>query len=168
MAELGIICAIGLVLATAATLGLLPALLVLFDSKERPGAVGSASPVGRFLRLSRVGALFIVAIALAASGVSLLFAARGLRFDLNMLRLQSKRAESVIWERKLVEGSQRASIYGVILAHSLGEVDEKTRALAALPTVSDVVKAQKACSRRIRKKARHRPRDAPYPQRGRA
>ncbi len=138
LGELGVICAIGLVLATAATLCLLPALLVLFDGKKPPARAVSAPQVGPFLRLSRAGALLIVAFAMAATGLSLL-AARGLRFDLNTLRLQSKRAESVIWERKLVEGSQRTSIYGAILAHSVEEVDRKTRALQALPTVSDVV-----------------------------
>ncbi|MGA2109827.1 MAG: MMPL family transporter, partial [Syntrophorhabdales bacterium] len=141
LAELGIICAIGLVLATAATLCLLPALLVLFDRKKSPAKAVSAPSVRPFLRLSRTGALVIVVIALAGTGFSL-HAARGLRFDLNMLRLQSRRAESVIWEKKLVEGSQRASIYGVILAHSLEEVDRKTKALKALPTVSEVVSAE--------------------------
>ena len=141
LAELGIICAIGLVMATAATLCLLPALLVLFDGGERPGKAVSPSPVGPFLRLSRMGALFIVAMALAATAFSLL-AARGLRFDLNMLRLQSKRAESVVWERKLVEDSERPSIYGVILAHSREEVVRTTKALQALPTVSEVKSAE--------------------------
>ena len=141
LAELGIICAIGLVLATAATLCLLPALLVLFDKKRRPAKTVSAPSVRPFLRLSRTGAVVMVVIALAATGFSL-HAARGLRFDLNMLRLQSRRAESVIWEKKLIEGSRRASIYGVILARSLDEVDRKTKALKALPTVSDVVSAE--------------------------
>jgi len=59
-------------------------------------------------------------------------------FDLNTLRLQSKKAESVIWEKKLVEGSHRSSMYGVILAHSLEEVETKTKALKALSSVSEV------------------------------
>jgi hypothetical protein len=55
-----------------------------------------------------------------------------------MLHLQSKSAESVIWENKLIEGSRHASIYGALFARSFQEIDEKTRALERLPTVSEV------------------------------
>ncbi len=61
-----------------------------------------------------------------------------MKFDLNMLNLQSPKVESVIWEKKLLEGSGLSSIYGEVLARSLPEVRQKTKALEALPTVSRV------------------------------
>ena len=62
----------------------------------------------------------------------------GLKFDLNMLHLQSKSAESVIWENRLIQGSKYASIYGVLFAHSLDEVEKQTKAVERLPSVSKV------------------------------
>lgn len=140
LAELGIICAIGLVMATVTTLCLLPALLVLFDKTERPHSAGSASGVRALLRPTNSVAFLLVVFAGITAGFSLR-AAGDVQFDLNMLHIQSKKAESVIWEKKLIEGSQRPSMYGVILAHSLGEVEKKTKALKALPTVSEVQSA---------------------------
>ncbi len=135
--ELGLICAIGLVMATAASLCLLPALLMLFDKDEQGDPARRNQEVKPFLKLTRTGAVILVSVAAVAAAISL-WEGRKVEFDLNTLRLQSKRAESVIWERKLVEGSHRSSMYGVILAHSLEEVERKTKALKMLPTVSEV------------------------------
>jgi hopanoid biosynthesis associated RND transporter like protein HpnN len=137
LAELGIICAVGLVMATLATLCLLPALLVLFDKDKRGDSACCNQPVKPFLRLTRTGAILLVTVAAITAGLSLR-GGREVGFDLNMLRLQSKRAESVIWEKRLVESSHRSSMYGVILAHSLEEVGRKTKALKTLSTVSEV------------------------------
>ena len=76
-------------------------------------------------------------LAIGASALSF-WGALKVRFDLNMLHLQSKSAESVIWENKLIKGSRHASIYGALFARSFQEIDEKTRALERLPTVSEV------------------------------
>ncbi|HME42175.1 MAG TPA: MMPL family transporter [Syntrophorhabdales bacterium] len=135
--ELGIICAIGLVMATVATLCLLPALLMLFDKDERRNLADCNQPVKPFLRLERFSASLLVLVA-AVTAVLSIWAGRKVEFDLNTLRLQSKRAESVIWEKKLVESSHRPSMYGVLLAHSLEEIKKKTEALEALPTVREV------------------------------
>ncbi len=135
--ELGIICALGLVVATLATVCLLPALLVLFDKDERRDPSRGLQSVRPFLRLTRVGAILLVTVSTIAAGLSF-WKGREVKFDLNTLRLQSKRAESVIWEKKLVESSHRPSMYGVILVHSLEEIKRKTKALEALPTVRDV------------------------------
>jgi hopanoid biosynthesis associated RND transporter like protein HpnN len=138
LVELGIICSIGLVMATMTTLCLLPALIFLFDSPVSQSRV-SSSPDGKrpLLKLTKDRARILIILAVVGFGFSL-WGARSLRFDLNMLRLQSKRAESVLWEKKIIEGSRRPSMYGAILARSLEEVREKTAALKSLPTVSEV------------------------------
>jgi hopanoid biosynthesis associated RND transporter like protein HpnN len=136
--ELGIICSMGLVVATMTTLCLLPALILLFDKPVSKSQVSSSpNRVRPLLKLTKGRALVLFILAVAGFGFSL-WGVGKVKFDLNMLRLQSKRAESVLWEKKLVEGSRRPSMYGVIIARSLEEVREKTAALKALPTVSKV------------------------------
>jgi len=138
LTELGIICAMGMVITTLTSLGLLPALILLFD-KPRQGTY-SASPsasIKAFFELTRPRVLAL----LISGGVGFVFslwAATGVEFDLNMLHLQSPKVESVIWEKKLLEGSELSSVYGEVLARSLPEVRQKTKALESLPTVSRV------------------------------
>jgi hopanoid biosynthesis associated RND transporter like protein HpnN len=138
LVELGIITSMGMAMTTVTTLCLLPSLILLFDkSRYGPRPSLSPAPVKTLLKFNRRRALAVLipaglALALCVWGSS------GVAFDLNMLHLQSKRAESVVWEKKLLEGSERSSMYGAILARSLEEVRQKTAALEALPTVSKV------------------------------
>jgi hypothetical protein len=62
----------------------------------------------------------------------------GVQFDGNVLRLQAEGTESVTWELKIIKNSERSTSYGVILAKSLEELREKSRALEALPSISKV------------------------------
>jgi len=136
LVELGIICAIGMVITTLTSLSLLPALILLFD-KPRQRSSSLPVPIKPFFNLTRPRVLTILTL----SGISLVFAVWGvgkLRFDLNMLNLQSSTAESVIWERKLLECSDISSMSGGITARSLTEVRQKTKALESLTTVSKV------------------------------
>ena len=136
--ELGIICSVGLLMAIITTLCLLPALILIFDRPKEGQQLSSPPRQGRpLLTFTKARVLLLLGLACMGLGFSL-WGAGKLRFDLNMLRLQSKRAESVIWEKKLVEDSKRPSMYGAVLARSLEEVQRKTSALEALPTVSEV------------------------------
>lgn len=138
LVELGIICSMGLVIMTLATLGLLPALILLFDKpRPRPDSSLLSTPIKPFLKLTRRRVLALLIFAGAGFAFSV-WGASKVRFDLNMLHLQSPEAESVIWEKKLLEGTELSSIYGEILARSLREVRQKTKALESLPTVSRV------------------------------
>lgn len=138
LVELGIICSMGMVVMTLATLGILPALLMLFDRtgySAQPSLV--SPPIRPLFRLTRRRVLAILIL----SGVGLAFSLWGgakVGFDLNLLRLQSPKAESVIWEKKLIRDSGYLSMYGEVIARSLEEVRQKTKALENLPTVSKV------------------------------
>lgn len=141
LVELGEITSMGMVMTTITTLCLLPALVMVFD-KAAPaaGAAGSRRAERRPLYLFRIhtnGAKIIVGAA-ALTFILSLWGARNVSYDLNMLHLQSRGAESVIWEQKLLEGSDRSSMYGAMLARSLKEIRAKTRALKSLPTVSKI------------------------------
>lgn len=134
--ELGIICSMGLAIMTLSTLILLPALVLLFD-KPVLNYKPSLPPLRPFFVFTRWRVLGILIISLVGFGFSI-WGAEKVRFDLNMLNLQSPKVESVIWEKKLLQGSELSSIYGEVVASSLQEVREKTKALETLPTVSRV------------------------------
>lgn len=138
LVELGIICSIGMVMATITTLCLLPALILMFDKLRNRRQIPTApAKINPLLKLTQGWSLVLLILMVIGLGFSLWEGGR-VKFDLNMLRLQSKRAESVLWEKKLVEGSRHPSMYGVILSHSFEEIEEKMMSLEALPTVSEV------------------------------
>jgi hopanoid biosynthesis associated RND transporter like protein HpnN len=138
LVELGIICAMGMAITTLTSLSLLPALILLFDKPRLRVHPSPLSPLIKpFFELTRRRVLAL----LVFGGIGFAFSVWGatkVRFDLNMLHLQSPKVESVVWEKKLLEGSELSSIYGEILSHSLREVRQKTKALESLPTVSRV------------------------------
>ncbi len=143
LVELGIICSIGLIVATMMTLCLFPVLILMFDRnvprklriKDTPALSLSSGQVRPLLRFTKGKALLVLMIAFVGSVFSL-WGAGKIRFDLNMLHLQSRRSESVIWENRLIEDSQRSSMHGALFARSLEEAERKTKALEALPSVS--------------------------------
>ncbi len=136
--ELGIICSIGLITATIMTLCLLPALLLMFDKPKTTTVPPlSSGPVRPLLKFTKGQALFVLIIACVGSVFSLWGASR-IKFDLNMLNLQSRTSESVKWEKKLIEDSKHPSMQGAVFARSLEEAEKKTKALEALPSVSKV------------------------------
>lgn len=138
LAELGLICGIGLLVSSITTVCLLPALIVLFDRpSSRTLLADMEQEVRPLMRITRKRALVILALTVVGSGLSL-WGAGKITFDLNMLHLQSKSAESVEWETKLIEGSKHPSIYGVLFAHSLAEAAGKAEALKKLNSVSKV------------------------------
>jgi hopanoid biosynthesis associated RND transporter like protein HpnN len=137
LVELGEITSMGMVMTTVTTLCLLPALIMIFDKATPKDAVSAARRPRILFRLNTGGAAAILVTAGLAFVLSLWFA-RHVGFDLNMLHLQSRDAESVIWEHKLLDGSNRSSAYGAMLARSLEEIRKKTHALEALATVSEV------------------------------
>ncbi len=137
LVELGEITSMGMIMTTVTTLCLLPALVMVFD-KADPAAVKAGPGRPRYLfRMQRRGAAIVLFVSALAFILSL-WGAKNVSYDLNMLHLQSQGAESVVWEQKLISGSDRSSMYGAMLANSMEEVRTKTRALESLPTVSEV------------------------------
>ncbi len=139
--ELGLITGMGILLALAASLVVLPALVML---KERGWIEAASDGPGLFSEEPRPFMAFayrrpglVVAAGIGAAALSL-GALRGVGFDLNPLHLQTQGAESVAWELKLLGGSDRSTAAAEVVARSLDEVRFKTAALQALPTVSRV------------------------------
>lgn len=136
LVELGIISSMGMVMTTITTTCVLPTLVLLFDKPKVDGRKTCCENRPLF-RLTDGRAISILGISAMGLVVSLIFAT-GVKFDLNMLNLQSQNAESVIWERKLLADSNHSSTFGAVLANSLAEVESKSKMLQALPTVSKV------------------------------
>ncbi len=138
--ELGIITSMGMIMTTVTTLCLLPALTLVFDKQKAATAESSSvsDSKGRPLfTFNKKLSLAIIISTSIATGLSL-WAGQDVAFDLNMLHLQSRNAESVIWEKKLLDGSDRSSMYGAVIAQSFEEIRQKTTALETLKTVSEV------------------------------
>ena len=136
LVELGLITAMGMVMTTTTTTCILPALTLLFERRLGPVKRVGHAPLHVF-RLGHRTSLVILAAALAGMTVSLV-AAPGLRFDLNLLHMQPRKAESVVWEHKLVDHSKRSALTASILLSDPDQVRSKSKELEALPMVSEV------------------------------
>ncbi len=141
LVELGIICSMGLFVTTLATLWLLPPLILIFDKSDPSKPILPSAPVRPLLRLTKGRVLLILSVGIVGLGLSV-WGTGKVRFDMNLLNLQSKGAESVLWEKKLISESKNPSMYGAVFVRSLEEIRLKTAALEALPTVSEVQSVQ--------------------------
>lgn len=140
--ELGLIAGNGMLLSLLAMLTLLPALLTLTEGKkkwrkrfrrETRLARGFASWGFAVQRFCRPGLIL-------AAGVSLvcLLALPTITFDYNLLNLQARGTESVTWELRIIENSERSSRNALSTASSLAEAARKAALFEALPSVETV------------------------------
>jgi predicted RND superfamily exporter protein len=126
-----------MVLALVVTLLVLPALLVTVyrrqESRHIP-AQAAGSRIDRVL-LGRPG--LVVAICVAVTAVAGFYAGR-VRFDYNVLRLQSAGLDSVETEYRLLGADAESTIFAAVVTDSLAETRRVHAQLAALPTVATV------------------------------
>jgi hypothetical protein len=139
LVELGLISASGILLTALATLTVLPALLVLDARWRRP--VLARRPVEaawavRVTRWHRRPTHILVASALLA-GFAVL-GLGGVRFDLNLLRLQGRGSEAVVWAQRVAEHTSRSILFDEVVVGSLGEAARARAALRARPSVAAV------------------------------
>lgn len=116
--ELGVIAGAGLLLCALAMLTALPALLVLLDRKDAPSA---HPPRPMSARTARPRGLALAASLVPVVACLPLIPA-GLRFESNLLELQSPHLESVEWEKRIFADSASASWFAASQAASLDEV----------------------------------------------
>ncbi|MFM7260842.1 MAG: MMPL family transporter [bacterium] len=128
--ELGVIAGAGLLLCAVAMVTVLPALLVLLDGGEAARSTTAATTVATTTAsepdpdAAAPRAPFRVQIATACMPIvaCLIFIPAGLRFESNLLELQSPELESVQWERRIFADSASASWFAASQATSLDEV----------------------------------------------
>ena len=142
--ELGFIAGTAILMAWLGMMTLFPALLVLVDRRhlDRPRNQAPRThalerihvPVLDRLTRYPKAVLTIAGVAAAAS----LWALPHVGFDYNLLNLQPKGTESVIWEKRILANTGRSGFNGLASATSLEELRRKQEAFEKLPSVSEV------------------------------
>lgn len=146
LAELGLICGMGIGFCLLAMLVVFPAMLVIVDQRR----VGEGNPtltsamrdieaaqaprpaVGRGARVAALGVLLAV---FACAALAIAEAAEGRApFDYNLLELNDPNSDGVHWERMLIKHDQRAS-YVVSIRGSLDELRALRDSYEAVPEV---------------------------------
>ena len=128
--ELGLIAGSGVLVCLFSMITLLPALIVLFDSRAGKTAHAGAIrvPLLEFSANRPIPVLVIAAI-VTASGA---FFLEGLPYNPNLLELQAQNLDSVKYERKLIENSAFSTWYAAFIVHDLDEVRDRLNSLDAI------------------------------------
>ena len=142
--ELGIVSGIAILLAWVAMITVFPAALLIVDQR-RGATAGRTMPRAMALEHTRVPLVEHIArhpkMVLGVSVVLTILAIWGVtkvRFDYNLLNLQSKRTESVLWERRIIETAGRSGFAALASAATIEELRRKQEAFSKLPSVSEV------------------------------
>ena len=135
--ELGVIAGGGMLIATAATVLVLPSLLLLVHRQHESTRIPARAAATRveywLLRQPAITLVVCGALTLAA-----LLVGWRVRFDYNVLNLQSRRAESVKTEMRLLNADAESTIFGAVVCDNLEQARALQRSLSALPTVAIV------------------------------
>ena len=141
VAELGTIAGLGMIVAFALSIVLLPALLVLLRfpaARMAEVGIGVLAPVDRFVARHRFG---VLTSALGAAVISIALLPL-VRFDFDPLDLKSPKVESMTTLRALAADADRTPYAINVLAPSFGDAQALAQRLGALPEVSHVVTLQ--------------------------
>ncbi len=135
--ELGLITGLGILVNMVADFSVLPCASIYLAGRRKVKASAGADREKDILRLNPFTAGGVLAggillCAVSAWGIS------QVRFDLNPLRLQAKNAESVIWEKILIENSEHSLLSAASFAQSAEEALSRSDRLKALPSVAEV------------------------------
>lgn len=133
VSELGLISGVGMFIAVALNVTLLPALLVLFRPPPEADAIGFpwARPLDRLLRVRRRPVVAVAAVLAGLSALTLPF----VHFDMNPLNLKDQGTEAVSTLRELMADPDTTPYTIDVLAPSLAEADRLAARIAALPEV---------------------------------
>jgi uncharacterized protein len=137
LSELGLIAGIGIIIALATTLTLLPALLTVLKppAEQKPIGFAGLAFLDRFLEKRRN---WIVGTTLAATILGLPLLA-GLRFDFNPLNLRAQDAESVVTLLDLMKVPDTSPNTIDVLKSDLAQASATAEKLRQLPEVGRVL-----------------------------
>ena len=136
--EMGLVTGMGIIFTLIATFSVLPALCIFVGDKPAKKLPRRLSPAPRDLfYLKPHQALYILAGAALISMLSI-WGARLVYFDPNPLRLQFAKAESVIWEKALIDNAKQSPMFAAAFCSSPEEVRTKSKALQRLASVGQV------------------------------
>lgn len=134
LSELGLIAGVGMLIAFATTISLLPALLAALNPKGESAEIGfkALAPVDHFLEEKR---FWIVGITLGAA-VAALPLLMFLKFDFNPLDLRSRTSESVSTLLDMMQDPNTSPDTIDALEPNLKQAEEVAKKIAALPEVA--------------------------------
>jgi hopanoid biosynthesis associated RND transporter like protein HpnN len=137
ISELGIIAAIGMAVALALNVTLLPALLLLFRSPLQTLDVGSRAmaPVDAFLLRRRKAVLWAFGVLMAASIAALPL----VRFDFNPLHLRDPDGEAMSTLYDLMHDPSRTLNTIDVLTPGIADAEKVAARLSKLPEVSQAI-----------------------------
>jgi hypothetical protein len=137
--ELGLIAGLGILLILGATFLLLPALLVRFSPavSATSGRERGTWPLPVLPLRGRGPAVAVIAVG-AALTVLLALPIRPIEFSTDQRAMLPADAPSVQWLERLEDSGTFSSAFNASIATSLADVEERSRAFTALPTVSHV------------------------------
>ena len=138
--ELGFVAGTALLVAFGAMLTLFPALLTLTDRPLSPRARGAVTlaPVRAPVIADGVLRPIVVLVGAALLTAFSCWAAPTVGLDYNLLNLQARGVESVVWEQQILSAQGRSSFSALSSATSLSELRRKRDAFARLSSVSGV------------------------------
>jgi uncharacterized protein len=140
--EFGFVSATAILMAFLSMITLFPALLVLADRRRArmelrtPATEATVPEATWLLRITRYRKTIMVgALGLTVFAV---WGAVRVDFNYNMLKLQAKGTESVVWEERILAKAGRSGFAALATASNLDELRRKQDAFTALPSVSKV------------------------------
>lgn len=142
VAELGWIAGSGVLLCAASCFTVMPALLALFDCGRQHGDILPMKAALERRRRWLPALMNYPGLVLAGSGlVTLLlgYFACQIRYDHNLLSLQSPELDSVRWQHKILEKSPEGNIYSVSTTNTPEEAIALKERFEQLPDVSRVI-----------------------------
>jgi uncharacterized protein len=142
--ELGFIAGTAILMAWLGMMTLFPALLRLVDSHHAARPRNQAPRAHAIERmhvpvLDRITSYPKIVLTVAGLGtLASLGAIPWVGFDYNLLNLQAKGTESVVWEKRILATTGRSGFNGLASAKTLEELRRKQEAFEKLPSVSEV------------------------------
>lgn len=144
--EMGIICGGGMIMSLIPMMTLLPVLLLRGTQNRIDHEKGEvlqkeeAEEVDRRAKLEQLWLRHPIPVTLLVIGITAWSwnSLQRVRFDYNLLNMQSEGLAAVVYQDKLIQSSTRSVLYGAVVAESRSEAIRLQQAMEKLPTVGSV------------------------------
>jgi hopanoid biosynthesis associated RND transporter like protein HpnN len=134
--EMGIICGGGLMVCLIPMMTMLPAMLLSGKQNVLDHKIHEDERRARIENFWLERPALVCGIT-ATLCLLALVQGRKLYFDYNLIKMQSPRLSSVVFEQKLIDSAEKSLLYGAVMADSLADAVALQEKLEKLPTVSE-------------------------------
>ena len=134
--EMGIICGGGLMLCLIPMLTMLPAMLLRGKQNQLDHHFREDERRARIENFWLERPLWVTGLTVSLCLLAAL-GARKLYFDYNLIKMQSPRLSSVVFEQKLLDSADKSLLYGAVMADSLADAVALQKKFEQLPSVAE-------------------------------